>query len=190
MTYGLYTSYESFSLAPSLYTKISKQLGITAWIPFQPTANYLSLILRNMGYTVFEANMLAIPGYILFAINVIFFGWLSEKLDERSIVAAASNVWMLPFFIGLICIKPSANPWVRYTLLTGIAGIPYTHSILVGMTSKNAKNVGTRAVSTAVYNMCYQVGSIIAVNIYREGDKPYCKSSIQILMIHLSANCL
>lgn len=45
-------------------------VGIFAWIPFQPTANYLSLILREMGYSVFQANMLAIPGYALFAINV------------------------------------------------------------------------------------------------------------------------
>ena len=82
---------------------------------------------------------------------------------------------MLPFFIGLVAIKPSASPWVRYTLLTGIAGIPYTHSILVGMTSRNARSVGARAVSCAVYNMTYQVGSLIAVNIYREEDKPYCK---------------
>lgn len=46
------------------------QIGIFAWIPFQPTANYLSLILREMGYSVFHSNLLAIPGFILFAINV------------------------------------------------------------------------------------------------------------------------
>jgi hypothetical protein len=45
-------------------------LGIIAFIPFQPAANYLSLTLRNLGYSVFEANMLAIPGYVLFFINV------------------------------------------------------------------------------------------------------------------------
>lgn len=135
----------------------------------------MSLILRQMGYSVFESNMLAIPGYCLFAINIVFWGWVSEKFNERSLVASASNVWMLPFFIALICLPENANPWARYAMLTGINGIPYTHSILVGMVSKNAKNVGTRAVSTALYNMTYQVGSIIAVNVYRNDDKPYCK---------------
>ncbi len=47
-----------------------KQLGIMAFIPFQPAANYLSLTLRTLGYTVFEANMLAVPGYFLFFVNV------------------------------------------------------------------------------------------------------------------------
>lgn len=50
------------------------------------------------------------------------------------------------------------------------------HAILVGLISRNANDVGTRAVSAAVYNMCYQFGSIIAVNVYRNDDKPYCKS--------------
>lgn len=85
---------------------------------------------------------------------------------------------MLPFFIGLVAIPESASPWIRYALLTGVNGIPYTHSILVGMTSSNAKGVGTRAVSTAVYNMCYQIGSIVAVNVYRDEDKPYCINPI------------
>jgi hypothetical protein len=84
---------------------------------------------------------------------------------------------MLPFFIGLVAIRPNASPWVRYALITGVNGIPYSHSILVGMVSRNAKSVGTRAVSAAVYNISYQIGSIIAVNIYRNSDKPYCKCS-------------
>ena len=45
-------------------------VGIFVWIPFQPTANYLSLTLRNLGYSVFESNVLAIPGYMLFTFNV------------------------------------------------------------------------------------------------------------------------
>jgi hypothetical protein len=39
-------------------------------MPFQPTANYLSLTLRNLSYSVFEANVLTIPSYMLFAFNV------------------------------------------------------------------------------------------------------------------------
>ena len=46
------------------------QVGPLAWIPFQPTANYLSLTLRNLGYSVFEAKVLTIPSYMLFAFKV------------------------------------------------------------------------------------------------------------------------
>lgn len=97
---------------------------------------------------------------------------------------------MFPFFVGLVTIPVSASPWVRYALLTGVNGIPYSkfletmsigdttnliaHAILVGMISRNANSVATRAVSTALYNMSYQFGSIAAANIYRDNDKPYC----------------
>jgi MFS family permease len=61
---GIWAALTTFDLWP-VYL-----LGITAFIPFQPTASYLSLILRGMGYSVLQANLLAIPGYVLFTINV------------------------------------------------------------------------------------------------------------------------
>lgn len=117
--------------------------------------------------------------------------WVSEKFNERMLISAWSNIWMFPFFVGLVTIPVSASPWVRYALLTGVNGIPYSkslrttlilmtpltliaHAILVGMISRNANSVATRAVSTALYNMSYQFGSIAAANIYRNNDKPYC----------------
>ncbi|KAI1610260.1 major facilitator superfamily domain-containing protein [Exophiala viscosa] len=163
-------------------------LGIVAFIPFQPAANYLSLTLRNLGYTVFEANMLAIPGYTLFFINILTVVWLSERYRERLIFGATSNFWVLPFLIALVTIPSSASPWVRYALLTGVNGEPYTHAILVGMISRNANSVGTRAVSAAVYNICYQIGSIVAVNVYRNDDKPYYYRGNKILVGLASAN--
>lgn len=82
---------------------------------------------------------------------------------------------MLPFFIGLISISPDSNSWVRYALLTGINSLPYAHSIMVGLVSRNSMAVGRRAVACAVYNMTYQIGSIAAVNIYRAEDSPFCE---------------
>lgn len=45
-------------------------LGITGYIAFQPVANYLSLTLRNLGFSVVDSNLLAIPGYAIFTVNV------------------------------------------------------------------------------------------------------------------------
>ena len=44
--------------------------SVLAFIPYQPAATYMSLTLTTLGYSVFEANMLAIPGYFLFFLNV------------------------------------------------------------------------------------------------------------------------
>ncbi|RFU34241.1 hypothetical protein B7463_g2082, partial [Scytalidium lignicola] len=177
---GIWTALKDVHLWP-LYV-----LGVLAYIPYQPAANYLPLTLTTLGYSVFEANMLAVPGYFIFFILIIV--WLSEKFHERLLFSAWSNIWTLPFLIALVCIPPTASPWVRYALLTGVNGIPYTHAILVGMISRNANSVGTRAVSAALYNICYQFGSIVAVNIYRNDDKPYYYRGNKILVGMSSAN--
>ncbi|KFY26563.1 hypothetical protein V493_04018 [Pseudogymnoascus sp. VKM F-4281 (FW-2241)] len=179
---GLWKALKDVDLWP-IYT-----LGVLAFLPYQPTASYLSLTLKNLGYSVFEANVLAIPGFILFFVNVLVVVWVSEKFNERMLISAWSNIWMFPFFVGLVTIPVSASPWVRYALLTGVNGIPYTHAILVGMISRNANSVATRAVSTALYNMSYQFGSIAAANIYRDNDKPYYYTGNKVLLGLCSAN--
>jgi hypothetical protein len=39
-----------------------------------------------------------------------------------------------------------------------------------GWASRNANTVRSRTVSTAMYNMCCQAGSVIYSNIYRKGE--------------------
>jgi len=100
---------------------------------------------------------------------------VSSYFKERAIVSSSSNIWILPWLVGLVTLKPTANLWLRYALLTGLLSYPYCHAILVGWNAKNSNSVRTRAVSAALYNMFVQSGNIVATNIYREDDKPLCK---------------
>lgn len=127
-------------------------IGLINYIPPSPPSNYLSFILRQLGFSVFHANLLAIPSQFLFAVNLIVLTWVSEKLKERSIVSSASNIWILPWLIALVAL-PGANPWIRYALLTGLLSYPYCHAVLVGWNARNSNSVRTRAVSAAFYNM-------------------------------------
>ena len=126
-------------------------VGLTNYIPPSPVSTYLSFILRQIGFSVFEANLLAIPGQFLFAVNLLIITWVSKKFNERSIVSSIANFWMLPWFIALVAV-PDARPWIRYALLTGIQSYPYCHAILVGWNAKNSNAVRTRAISAALYS--------------------------------------
>lgn len=161
-------------------------LGLTGCIPANPPQNYLTLILRTIGFSTFKANLLTIPSQFLYGLQLLLISRLSGRLNERSLVASISNWWFLPFLISMVALGASASEWVRYALLTGLLSYPYQHAIMVAWNSRNSNSVRTQAVSAALYNMFVQSGNIIATNMYREDDRPYHIRGNEIL---LGINC-
>ncbi|KAK3360513.1 major facilitator superfamily domain-containing protein [Lasiosphaeria hispida] len=157
-------------------------IGLTAYIPPSPPGTYLSFILRQIGFSVFQANLLAIPSQFLFAVNLLIITWVSKKFGERSIVSSVSNIWIFPWLVALVALPGTVSNWTRYALLTGLLSYPYCHAILVAWNAKNSNAVRTRAVSAALYNMFVQSGNIIGSNIYRDDDKPLYKRGNKILL--------
>ncbi|OTB06846.1 hypothetical protein M426DRAFT_20594 [Hypoxylon sp. CI-4A] len=157
-------------------------IGLTTYIPPAPPANYLSYILRQIGFSVFEANLLAIPSQFLFAVNLLVVTWISRRINERSIISSSSNIWIFPWILALVLLPDDASPWVRYAMLTGLLSYPYCHAILVAWNAKNSNAVRTRAVSAALYNMFVQSGNIIASNIYRDDDQPLYRRGNRALL--------
>ncbi|KAB5583568.1 major facilitator superfamily domain-containing protein [Coniochaeta sp. 2T2.1] len=157
-------------------------IGLTAYIPPSPPSTYLSYILRKLGFSVFQANLLAIPSQFLFAVNLVIVSWVSEKVKERSMISSVSNIWILPWLVALVTLPAAASPWTRYALLTGLLSYPYCHAILVSWNARNSNSVRTRAVSAALYNMFVQSGNIIGSNVYREDDQPLYRRGNKILL--------
>ncbi|KAF1963214.1 MFS general substrate transporter [Byssothecium circinans] len=163
-------------------------IGLLAYIPPAPPSTYLSYILRNLGFSVFEANLLAIPSQFLFAVQLLFLTWLSGKVKERSIVSSLSNIWIFPWLVALVALPANTSAWTRYALLTGLLSYPYCHAIVVAWNAKNSNTVRTRAVSAAFYNMFVQSGNMIASNIYRDDDQPLYRRGNKILLAICSLN--
>ncbi|KFA79693.1 hypothetical protein S40288_09317 [Stachybotrys chartarum IBT 40288] len=157
-------------------------IGLTTYIPPSPPSTYLSFILRRIGFSVFQANLLAIPSQFLFAVNLLIISWVSERVKERAIISSISNIWIFPWLVALVTLGADANNWVRYAFLTGLLSYPYCHAILVSWNARNSNSVRTRAVSAALYNMCVQSGNIVASNIYREDDQPLYRRGNRILL--------
>ncbi|KAJ4381287.1 hypothetical protein N0V86_003636 [Didymella sp. IMI 355093] len=177
-------------LSPSMFWECLKDyhmwpiylIGVSWTIPFNPVSSYLTLQLRSLGFGTFETNLLTIPAYVLFIVQLLFWTWVSEKVNDRFLVGLVSQIWALPLLIALECISPSTSPWARWVLAIMIVGHPYVHAILVAITSRNAGTVRTRTVASAIYNMTVQAGSIISQNIYREDDKPLYRRGNKVLI--------
>jgi hypothetical protein len=163
-------------------------IGLTAYIPPAPPQNYLSYILRKLGFSVFHANLLTIPSQFLMAVQLLIVTWLSERSRERAIISSLSNIWIFPWLVALVALPASSSPWVRYALLTGLLSYPYCHAILVSWNARNSNSVRTRAVSAALYNMFVQTGNIVGSNIYRDDDQPLYRRGNKILLAICSFN--
>ncbi|RPA85531.1 MFS general substrate transporter [Ascobolus immersus RN42] len=166
-------------------------IGICWLIPSQPMSNYLTLTLRSIGFDTFQTNLLVIPSNFIFIAQLIFWTWVSEKINQRLIIGIINCIWLFPLLIALKVIPDDANQWVRFVLATLVTGHIYAHAVLVALTSRNAGTVRTRTVASAIYNMFVQAGSIISSNIYRTDDKPYYRKGNTVLIaINAFAMCL
>lgn len=128
-------------------------------------SQYLTLQLKSAGFTTFETNLLTIPAYAIFIINLLVLTWLSEKLNERFVLASFSQVWCLPLLIALELLPRTRNHWVTWALSMLLYAEPYAHAIIVAITSRNAGTVRTRTVASALYNISVQLSNIIGSNV-------------------------
>ncbi|KAL4918801.1 major facilitator superfamily domain-containing protein [Aspergillus aurantiobrunneus] len=157
-------------------------LGLTWMIPNTPATNYISIQLRSLGYETFQTNLLTIPAYVLFIINLLFWTWISERFNVRLLLGIVAEVWCLVPLIALAVLPDGTSSWVLWVLNVLLIGAPYVHAIVVAMTSRNAGSVSTRTVASALYNMMVQVSNIIGNNIYREEDKPHYRVGNRVLI--------
>ncbi|KAH0441697.1 hypothetical protein CcaCcLH18_01957 [Colletotrichum camelliae] len=138
--------------------------GFTLLIPVQPVTAYMTLNLRALGFDTFQTNLLTVPAYVLFFIQLIGWTQFSERFNNRFFTVFIYSVWVFPLLLALELLPSTASPWSWYAVTALTIGYPYVHSILVALTSRNAGTVRTRTVGSAVYNMTVQASSIIASN--------------------------
>lgn len=165
-------------------------IGLTWLIPSQPMTAYLTLQLKAIGFNTFQTNLLTIPAYVLFILQLLFWTWVSEKINQRFLVGLVSQIWVLPLVIALELIPASASAWAKWSVSTLLVGNPYVHAILVAITSRNAGAVRTRTFASAIYNMSVQASSIISQNIYRDDDKPLYRRGNKVLIAICAYNFL
>ncbi len=133
-------------------------------VPVQPPQTYLTLSLRNLGYTTTQANLLSIPSKGLGMILLLLFCYVSEVVNSRIAVLVSLQFWALPLLITLYTFTSQTSPWAYFAVVTLIAGYPYVHPVQVAWASTNSGGVGTRTVSASIYNMFVQAGGMIGVS--------------------------
>jgi len=163
-------------------------LGLVHMIPVGPPQVYLTLSLRNLGFTTTQSNLLSIPSYAIGLLMLLFTAYLSEIINSRVAATIILQIWALPLLVALYSFNESTSQWVYFAVVTLVTGFPYVHPIQVAWASRNSYSVRTRTVSASAYNMFVQAGAIVYANIYRTSDKPLYKNGNRILIGVCSMN--
>lgn len=159
-------------------------IGLSWTIPSTPPQAYITLTCKALGFDTFETNLLTIPAYVLFILQLLFWTWVSERINQRVLLGVVNQLWCLPLLIALVALPPvfHNSNWSKWVLSTLLVGYPYVHAILVALTSRNAGTVRTRTVGSSLYNMAVQASNIISSQIYRADDKPYYYRGNKVLL--------
>ncbi|GES62165.1 MFS general substrate transporter [Aspergillus terreus] len=157
-------------------------IGLVAYIPQNPVQAYLSLTLKRLGFSTFDANMLSIPSAVLQIVLMLALTKSSEVFGERTFHCVFGEFWSLPLLAALLGLPDYGYNWPRFAIGTLISGYPYFHPIVSAWISENTFDVKKRAITAATYNVVVQIGAVIASQIYRKYDAPYYYTGNKVLI--------
>ncbi|CEJ59615.1 Putative Major facilitator superfamily transporter [Penicillium brasilianum] len=157
-------------------------IGLVAYIPATPVQGYLTLTLKRIGFTTFNANMLTVPSAVLQIFTMLAISFSSNYFNDRAFHVVFGDFWVMPLLVGLLTLPNGGRDWSRFTLVTLISGYPYFHPIVSSWISENSFDVKKRAITAATYNVIVQVGSLIGSQIYRADDAPYYHRGNSVLL--------
>jgi hypothetical protein len=120
-------------------------LGLVWEMPSGPPDQYLTLTLRDLDFDTFNANLLTIPTQAAGAVTLLVMTYVSERVDQRALFGAVTQLWCLPNLIALAVLPTSVNRWTRFAVVTVLLSYPSPHAIHVGWASRNSNSVRTRA---------------------------------------------
>lgn len=179
----LATAFFDIDMLPIYIVRLLGDIGTS------PVETYLTLTLRQLGFSTLKTNLLSIPFNVLSIIFMLLTTYYSEIVNARAYMIMLTPIWIL---ISLFPLRfwPGAqtNVWGTYALLTILLGHAPIWPLSISWCSANSNSVRSRAVSSALVNMFSQTAGIISANIYRADDAPkYKRGNTQLIGIAFGA---
>jgi hypothetical protein len=143
---------------------------MAGFCPIYSFALFLPTIIRNMGYTANNAQLMSVPPYVFACFFTIAASWFADRVKKRGIFLMGFQLVALVGF-GLLCGSGKASIQYTGTVLAAIGIYP---QIPLGM-AWNSGNIGgslKRGTGIAMQVMGGNCGGIIASYVYITRDGP------------------
>lgn len=131
-------------------------------------------IIKSLGYTAANAQLLTIPPYAFAFITTLTVAILSERLNKRAPFIAGSAVFgAIGYIILLTNTNPTGRPGVSYLGTFFAAGGIYPATALaLSWPAINVSGQTKRAVANAMQISVGNLGAVLGTQLYRSEDGP------------------
>ena len=142
----------------------------TMSLPLYTLSLFLPTIIKELGYTAAQAQLLTVPPYAVATVLTLTVAIASEKLKIRApFIMGASSLAA----IGYIILLSSKKPGVGYfgTILAA-AGIYPATAIVLSWPANNVSGQTKRATANAMQISIGNLGAVLGTQLYRSTDGP------------------
>ncbi|RYN76890.1 hypothetical protein AA0117_g5301 [Alternaria alternata] len=146
----------------------------TMSLPLYTLSLFLPTIIRDMGYSSAQSQLLTIPPYAVATIFTIFWAILSERYARRALfILTTSTVAIIGYIILLANTDPKARPGVSYvgTFFAAI-GIYPSVALILCWPAINVSGQTKRATANAMQISIGNLGAVLGTQLYRANSGP------------------
>ncbi|KAI4212609.1 MAG: hypothetical protein LQ351_004681 [Letrouitia transgressa] len=142
----------------------------TLSLPLYTLSLFLPTIIKGLGYSAAQAQLLTIPPYALAACITLLLAYLSERLPSRApLVLAAATVAS----VGYIVLLSAPAPGASYTgTILAAAGIYPSVAIVLAWPANNVAGQTKRATANAMQISIGNLGAVLGTQLYRARAGP------------------
>ncbi|RIB29808.1 major facilitator superfamily domain-containing protein, partial [Gigaspora rosea] len=148
---------------------------LLAFIPFNTLAFFLPTLVKQLGYTSVQAQLMVVPTLLAATVWMVFNSWASDRYQTRALNLMISHTMSTIGLIGMIATdakNPSLYP-LRYFFTVILACGAYSVlPVIFSWFSCNILGQYKRNVSIAIILTMTNTGALIGVQIFPATDAP------------------
>jgi len=148
---------------------ILTSVGLT---PTSPLQTYLPTVIKSFHFSVFAANALTAPPYIMGCITSVLMIWHSDRVGERGLHGAYGATWQLTGWLLLRFLPSNTSRGVKYFAACVVQSWPSTHPLNIAWMSENTGSVGKRTIASGMVIGAANIYSVWGSQIYQAKDSP------------------
>jgi hypothetical protein len=144
----------------------------TMSLPLYTLSLFLPTIIKTLGYSAANAQLLTVPPYAVATILTVIVAVLSEKTHKRSPFIFASTSLAIIGYI-LLLSAPTHLPGLSYAgTILAASGIYPSTAIVLSWAAANVSGQTKRATATAMTITIGNLGAVLGTQLYRPNTSP------------------